>query len=55
MPSILSSRASSAMRSISEDLLVMYGSSVTMIRLRPRSISSRWARAWMVTWPRPVL
>ena len=49
------SRTSCAIRSISAALLTMYGSSVTMIAMRPPRISSISAFARTVMLPRPSL
>lgn len=54
IPSNAPSRASSAIRSISEALFVWYGNSLMMIRLFPRPISSRCTLPRKVTFPRPV-
>ena len=54
MPSILPSRTSSAIFSIIEALLTMYGISEIAMRCRPPRASSTSARARTVTSPRPV-
>ncbi|MPN36355.1 hypothetical protein SDC9_183864 [bioreactor metagenome] len=54
IPSSAPSRVNSAIRSISEALLVMYGNSLMMMRLLPLPISSRLTRPRNVILPRPV-
>ena len=54
IPSRRPSRVNSAIRSIKADLLVIYGSSVIMMRLFPRDISSRFSLPLSVILPFPV-